>query len=196
MPCLSDALGLPSDSPADAPGSALALAAGTVIGYAAVYYREGDPGTVGTGDDGEEVRIMPGAFDLAAVRGVRALFEHLDRKPLGSSAGGTLRLALDSRGLRFTLALPPTELGRKVLRAVKAGRLSGGSFRGSYTRRDEFTEGGRRVVEVHASTLAEISIVELPRFTGCGVAVSSRNPAADELSLWLAAESNQERAEG
>ena len=196
MHALADALDLPTDALATAATFDLTRAAAVVVGYAAVFFDPADPGTVGVGEDGAEVRIMPGAFDLAASRGVRALYMHDDRRGLGSIAGGTLRLWVDSRGLRFALAVPPTEFGRKALRAVRSGRLTGASFRGRYTRTvDRPGNNGRPCVEVHAVRLEEVSLVRFPRFAGCGVTVASGNPAADDVAIVVAAWANEIRAD-
>lgn len=198
MPCLADVHGMPTDVLAELKGEVPTVAGGdTLTGYAAVFFQEGDPTTVGITDDGHELRILPGAFDLALRKPtVRALYDHDRHMSLGGVADGSLRLWLDSRGLRFALTVPSSGLGRGVLRGVQTGRLTGASFCGAYRLRHEFEENGRRVREVYDSSLTEISVVEHPRFSGCGVAIASGRADADDVAIFLATMANEARCDG
>lgn len=57
-----------------------------------------------------------------------ALFNHSKDMVLGSTAGGTLRLLEDSRGLRFEVDMPDTALGRDLLTLLRRGDIVGPSF--------------------------------------------------------------------
>lgn len=103
-----------------------------IVGYAAVFYRSGDPGTEyrfnGFWDNFTE-RIMPTAFD-ETIRSddVRGLYNHDMNMLLGRTASGTMKLSVDSVGLRYEITPPDTEIARSVVAAIKRGDLSGSSF--------------------------------------------------------------------
>ena len=82
-------------------------------GYAATF---GTPANVG----GFSETIQAGAFraSLAAGADILALVDHDPGRLLARTASGTLRLAEDTRGLRFELDLPDTSLGRDMVTSV------------------------------------------------------------------------------
>lgn len=96
----------------------------TLTGYAAVFSEE----TV-VGDWFREL-VEPGAFDEALARpdDVRALVNHDADKILGRNAAGTLRLFVDSRGLRYEVDLPETSYARDLAASVARGDVSQSSF--------------------------------------------------------------------
>ena len=59
---------------------------------------------------------------------VRALFNHDVNELLGRTASRTLRLSVDSVGLRYEIDPPDTESAKRVVEAVRRGDLSGSSF--------------------------------------------------------------------
>lgn len=74
--------------------------------------------------------IEPGAFDRVLSRknlDVVAFFDH-DGQPLGRTTSGTLRLAVDDRGLNYENDPPDTQLGRDVLTLIRRRDLFGSSF--------------------------------------------------------------------
>ena len=102
----------------------------TLVGYGAVFYREGEAGTeYRLGPDVVE-RISPSAFTraLAEKHDARALFNHDPNMLLGRAAAGTLRLSTDARGLRYEIDLPDTNVGKDVAASIARGDLSGSSF--------------------------------------------------------------------
>jgi HK97 family phage prohead protease len=102
----------------------------TVTGYAAVFYRDGDPGTeYRLGPDVVE-RIAPTAFQraLQEKHDARALFNHDPNMLLGRASAGTLRLSVDQRGLRYEIDIPDTNVGKDVATSIARGDLSGSSF--------------------------------------------------------------------
>ena len=92
-------------------------------GYAAVF---ASPAIIG----GFTESIRSGAFrdSLLSGRDVLALQDHDPSKLLGRTRSGTLKLAEDSRGLHFDLALPDTQIGRDVLALAERSDLGGMSF--------------------------------------------------------------------
>lgn len=74
--------------------------------------------------------IEPGAFDRVLSRknlDVVAFFDH-DGQPLGRTTSGTLRLAVDDRGLNYENDPPDTQLGRDVQTLIRRRDLFGSSF--------------------------------------------------------------------
>jgi HK97 family phage prohead protease len=101
-----------------------AAAGNRLEGYAALY----NSPSVDLGGFVEVIR--PGAFarSLASNPDVLALFNHDARHVLGRTTAGTLRLAEDSKGLRFEIDVPSTQTGRDLLVSVGRGDISGASF--------------------------------------------------------------------
>ncbi|NBQ49109.1 MAG: HK97 family phage prohead protease [Marivivens sp.] len=99
-----------------------------MVGYAAVFYREGDQGTEYRLWDDAVERIMPGAFDGVGDDDVRALFNHDPSLLLGRSTAGTLSLSVDERGLRYEIDPGDTTTARDVQAHLERGDLTGSSF--------------------------------------------------------------------
>lgn len=103
----------------------------TISGYAAVFYREGDPGTVYEMWPDLHERIMPGAFDRAVSEqdDVRALFNHNPDNLLGRFPSGGLRISVDNVGLRYELDVDPNDPDHaRVISKLERGDLTGSSF--------------------------------------------------------------------
>jgi len=137
-------------------------------GYAAVFGREAR-----IGDFTETVQ--PGAFKDSLAGDVLALVDHDTSRLLARTKSGTLRLAEDSRGLHFDLAVPETGLGRDVLTLAERGDLGGASFAFTVPRGGERWAGrSRELVRVN---LQEISVVSAwPAYEGTSVAARARLP--------------------
>lgn len=134
-----------------------------IDGYAAVYYREDDPGTEYWLWDDYVERIMPGAFDNAIANDdVRALFNHNPDQLLGRSTAATLRLRSDDTGLGYEIDPPDTQIGRDVLTSIRRGDLSGSSFAFVPTKRT-FREEDREIADGHTINvyIREIEEVQL-----------------------------------
>lgn len=76
--------------------------------------------------------ILPTAIDnnLLIRSDVKALYEH-DRERLlarSKQGKGTLKLSIDSHGLRYEFEAPHTSLGNTVIELIKRGDLAGSSF--------------------------------------------------------------------
>lgn len=105
-------------------GAELRAAEGaTIRGYAAVFNTRSE-------DLGLREVIMPGAFDRAIRErhDVRALWNHNGDLVLGRTTNGTLRLAVDERGLKMEADLPDTSAGRDALTLIRRGDVSEMSF--------------------------------------------------------------------
>lgn len=137
-------------------------------GYAAVFDQE-----TRIADFTELVR--PGAFRDSLGGDVLGLVDHDTSKLLARTKSGTLRLAEDSRGLHFDLAIPETSLGRDVLALAERGDLGGASFAFTVPQGGERWAGrSRELVRVN---LQEISVVSAwPAYEGTSVVARSRMP--------------------
>ncbi|GJE78647.1 HK97 family phage prohead protease [Methylorubrum suomiense] len=127
--------------------------------------------------------IRAGAF-AASLRGrdVLALRDHDPGRVLARTRSGTLRLAEDSTGLQFEIALADTTEARDVLAMVERGDAGGMSF--AFDAEDEDWQGDRR--ELRSVVLHEISVVSAwPAYPGTIVQARAGGPGAPS-SLALA----------
>lgn len=101
-----------------------------LVGYGAVFYRAGEPGTEYRLAPDVVERIAPGAFDraLSQKQDARGLYNHDPNMLLGRVSAGTMRLSADARGLRYEIDLPDTQLGKDIPALISRGDLSGSSF--------------------------------------------------------------------
>lgn len=73
--------------------------------------------------------ILPGAFAESIEKNdVRALWSHNIDMPLGRTSNGSLKLEENTRGLKFTLNLPDTQIGRDAFTYISRGDVKGMSF--------------------------------------------------------------------
>lgn len=152
-----------------------------VTGYAVRY------NTLSVDLGGFREQILPGAFDkvLNRQRGkgdVVALFNHDPNQLLGRTSSGTLELASDDKGLRYTVSLPNTELGRMISEMVARKDLRGSSFAFTVDQKGESWAPGedgkprRSIREV--SGLFDVSVVTHPAYSSSTVAVARRSMEA------------------
>ena len=129
-------------------------AAGPVLSaYGVLYDRE----TVIGGRFREVVR--PGAFADVMAADVRGLFNHDASQILGRTASGTMRLADDSRGLKYTIDLDDQALSVDLAKKIRRGDVSGSSF--SFTVSGDDDDPGERWTE--GGDTAELPLRELRR---------------------------------
>jgi hypothetical protein len=114
----------------------------TIRGYAAVFNSKSE-------DLGFREIILPGAFDraLKEAHDVRALWNHNSDLVLARTKNGTLRLAVDARGLKIEADLPDTQAGRDGLTLIKRGDVDQMSFAFQVPLGgDDWTQEGRDMV--------------------------------------------------
>lgn len=150
-------------------------------GYAAVF----DSWTVLGKGPGYEVReiIRRGAFKnaLAERQDVRALWNHDPNYLLGRTKAGTLRLREDPRGLRVSIDLPDTGMGRDVAESLARGDASQMSFAFLPREGGEVTTtrraDGLEVVEVEIRDvdLYDVAIVTYPAYRDTSVELVQRS---------------------
>lgn len=134
-----------------------------ITGYGAVFY-DGSEGTQYR-FFGFLERIMPGAFDRAVKDDdVRGLFNHDPNEVLGRTKAGTMRLSVDSHGLRYEID-PPASAG-KVIEAIRRRDVTGSSF-GFEVLGEEFRkEDGETIREITEVRLFDTGPVTYPAYTG------------------------------
>lgn len=157
----------------------------TVSGYAAVFASPAD-----LGDFTEEIRAGAFTASLEARSNIRALYHHQGDALLGTTRAKTLRLAQDSRGLRFDLDLPDTTHGRDLAELVRRGDVSGASFGFRVRKGGEAWEqrSGKPYRLLTDLDLIEITLTHDPAYQDTAVALRSR-PSVYETHgirrLWL-----------
>ncbi len=141
----------------------------TITGYAAVFDSEAKI----WGDMTEVIRR--GAFDATDMSKVVCLFNHSYDQMLASVKGGTLKLAVDERGLRFEADVARTAMGDQVIELVKRGDLQGCSF-AFWTKHDSWTDMGngqmlRELLDI--SAIDDVGPVVRPAYEATSVAMRS-----------------------
>jgi uncharacterized protein len=126
---------------------------------------------------GFKERIKPGALHrtLEERIDVRALLDHDPARRMGRVTAGTLRLAIDARGLRFTIDPPPTSYARDAIASIRRGDLTGASF-GFTTISDDWFMGTDGVPIRHVLDLRchETSLVTFPAYLATTVTLGER----------------------
>ena len=162
-----------------------------IVGYAAVYYRDGDPGTeyelwpARGGTPRAVERIMPGAFDKAIKDDdVVALFNHQDDKVLGRSTAGTLRLFSDAEGLRYEIDADDTTIFEDVQKLIAKRNVRGSSFRFRIRGEDHWNfSSNLEVRELRDLELFDVGPVTFPAYKATSVnARSSRDSLAEQVA--------------
>lgn len=154
-----------------------------ITGYAAVFYRDGDPTTEYELWPGAVERIMPSAFIEIDQDDVRAMFDH--RELLGRRAAGTLRLEVDAIGLRYEIEPSETSAYRDTAEHVRLGNVTGSSFsfriRGNGEKwYDEASEGRTvEVREIHSVSVFDVGPVVNPAYTGTSAGARSGEAFAE-----------------
>lgn len=173
-----------------------------IEGYGAVYY-DGTPETQFELWPGVVERIMPGAFDRAIREDdVRGLFNHQPDNVLGRKAAGTMRLTTDSKGLRYSLDVPDTTVGRDTVTSIERGDVTGSSFSfliRAETWREEKTEEGHvlEIREIEEVELFDAGPVTFPAYEGTTTGVRSAGESTEaraSYDTWKAGQAKRRRA--
>ena len=125
--------------------------------------------------------LAPGAFDKVLARrskpDVVLTYNHNPDLLLARTSSGTLSLASDEKGLRFSADAPDTQLARDLATLIRRGDLTGASFAftvqpsaESWTT-DERGMAIRTIREV--DNLYDVSIVATPAYNAASVGVRS-----------------------
>lgn len=165
-----------------------------IVGYAAVFFRDDDPGTEYELDDGSYdgvrlvERIDKKAFEGGALRNedVIACFNHNEDHILGRSGAGTLKLEVDDVGLRYVIDPPDTQLARDLKESMSRGDITGSSFAfrvESSTLSDEDKKTTVRTITKIAE-LRDVGPVTFPAYTA--TTATTRDAAFKEYDGWKA----------
>jgi hypothetical protein len=144
-----------------------------IAGYAAVFQpcRSEDLG-------GFVEQIDEHAFDEALDGDVRCLFNHDANMILGRTKSGTLKLSVDSKGLRYAVDAPDTQAGRDAVTSIKRGDVDGSSF-GFICQRDSWEadhESGAMVRTILKASVFDVSPVVFPAYPDTSSALRSLFP--------------------
>lgn len=153
----------------------------TIVGYGAVFNSESRNlgGFIET--------VHPKAFDdiLSTNPDVLGLYNHDKNKLLARSGNGSLKLAVDSYGLRYEMSLPPTRDAEDVVTMVKERLVTGSSFAFAVRKNGgdvwATDERGMKRREIRSIGLLEdVGPVVRPAYDASSVVVSRR---AIEMAL-------------
>lgn len=164
-----------------------------IVGYGAVYFRDGDPGTeFELWPDGPIERIMPGTFDRAVREDdVRGMYNH--RHVIGRTLSRTMRLSVDNKGLRYDIDVPETQTGRDVLELIDRGDITGSSFGFEITDEEWRKVDGRTIREISGVRLFDTGPVDFPAYEGTTTGIRAIG-SVDEAKAAFEAEMDRERA--
>jgi HK97 family phage prohead protease len=141
-----------------------------VVGHAAVF------NTLSEDLGGFREKILPNAFDDVLNNDVRAYFNHDPNFLLGRTSAGTLRLAVDEKGLRYELDVPDTTAGRDLKENMRLGNITQSSFAFTLGQNGDSWERGEDGVDLRiihkVNRLYDVSPVSLPAY-----------PSANDLAL-------------
>jgi HK97 family phage prohead protease len=135
-----------------------------ICGYAAVFNSLSNP--ISSHNVRFIEKVDPHAFDdtLASNADVRALWNHNPDNVLGRTKSGTLRLSVDSVGLRYEISPPDTQFAKDLMTSMKRGDIDSSSF-GFSTDKDKWdhstTPSTRTLLKV---SLGDVSPVTYPAY--------------------------------
>lgn len=123
--------------------------------------------------------VSPKAFDGVDLSNVLMLSNHDYSQVLASVKAGTLKLAVDDKGLHFDATLPNTSFANDVYEEVSSGNVDSASFSFAVADDgDEFTKDDsgnitRTINQV--KSLFDVSVVAVPAYDDTNVQVDSRS---------------------
>ena len=152
----------------------------TLSGYASTF---NEPYNMGWYDE----TVAPGAFDrtLGTKPDVRLLINHGDL-PLARTASGTLTLDTDSRGLRVSANLDPSDPDvARIAPKMRRGDLNQMSF-GFRTNEDEWSKDmSKRTMRILDLADGDVSVVTYPANKGAMAALRGAGVAVDAIASAL-----------
>lgn len=152
-----------------------------ISGYAAVFYNANDPGTEYRMYSDMVERIMPGAFDKTLREDdIRGMFNHNDNYILGRVKAGTMRLSVDSRGLKYEIDPPDAQYARDVMESIRRGDITGSSFLFKPVTNTYCEVEGNYIIERNEVKLYEVGPQPFPAYESTEAGVRS---AADQAAV-------------
>ncbi|AVL00480.1 phage major capsid protein [Pediococcus inopinatus] len=123
--------------------------------------------------------VSPKAFDGVDLSNVLMLANHDYSQVLASVKAGTLKLAVDDKGLHFDATLPNTSFANDVYEEVSSGNVDSASFSFAVAQDgDTFTkdDSGNVTRTINSvKSLFDVSVVAVPAYDSTSVAVDSRS---------------------
>lgn len=150
----------------------------TIVGYGAVF-----PPALSQDLGGWAEEVDPHAFDECLASGVdcRALWNHNDDHILGRTKSGTLKLSVDSVGLRYEITPPDTQIARDLITSIKRQDIDQSSF-GFICKEDDWRVENNQVIRrVLKANVFDVSPVTYPAYPDAtsGIRASLRSCPAD-----------------
>jgi hypothetical protein len=147
-----------------------------ITGYASVFY-DGTPDTEYDLAPNMKERIMPGAFDNVMLErhDVMGLYNHDPNFVLGRIGAGTMHMAVDGRGLRYTIDPPQTGYARDLKESLRRGDIPGSSFSFKATHETYSREGMNKIREIRSAKVYDVGPVAMPAYKGTTAQVSKRS---------------------
>tara|TARA_R110001599_G_scaffold256246_2_gene456437 strand:- start:21307 stop:22518 length:1212 start_codon:yes stop_codon:yes gene_type:complete len=139
-----------------------------VSGYAALFDTD-------SRDLGFRETISKRAFDGRLEDNVILTYNHDANLLLDRNIGGTLRLSVDERGLRYDATLPDTTAGKDVAELMKRGLLYESSFAFTVEEDDWSKDGDTTRRQINKiGRLVDVSIVGVGAYANTDVALRSK----------------------
>lgn len=140
-----------------------------LIGYAMKY------NVLSSDRGGYRDVFRDGVFGDLVGKDIKAFRDHDESLYLGRTKNSTVQLWADEIGLKFTIDLPETTVGRDTLALIKRNDLSGMSF-GVVVKQHRWKDEAKGPIrEIYEADLHEISVVFNPAFPKTEVALASLN---------------------
>lgn len=136
----------------------------TLEGYALTW------NTLSSDRGGYRVRLKPGSPRFA--NPTAALFNHSRFFPIGTTGNGSLRLSTDEKGVKVSIDLPDTQLGRDVFALVRDRYIGGMSFAWQNPKGSQLEENGLQIFDAESFDVDEVSIVGDPAFLSSSISVA------------------------
>ena len=172
------------------PTASTAVSGRTVSGYAALFGVRSQ--NLGSASAAWHEVIAQGAFPSLASQDCRALVNHEPSQILARSKNGTgtLKLSIDSKGLKFEFQAPKTQAGEDLLESIRRKDVDQCSFGFVVAPNgDKWEKSGavqvRTITKI--SSLLDISIVTYPAYQETSVSARSKTsgkPVHPTVAAW------------
>lgn len=130
-----------------------------VSGHAAVF------GQLSEDLGGFREMISPKAFDNVLDNDVRAFFNHDPNFLLARTSSGTLKLAVDKKGLSYSFDVPDTTAGRDLLVSMNRGDITQSSFAFTVEKDSWSNKDGKEIRTIEkVGRLYDVSPVSIPAY--------------------------------
>ena len=152
-----------------------------LVGYGAVFHREGDAGTEYQLWPGLVERVGTNAFNraISEKQDVRGLFNHDANFVLGRTKSNTMKLSVDSVGLRYEIELDDDAESQRIAKKIERGDIDGSSFSFRPTAvRFEELDNGTEVRILEDVDLYDVGPVTFPAYEGTTAGSRSQSDEA------------------